>query len=376
MVAIPNHHFFKWTQQLENSGFDVYWFDVSSNGVNSPQIPWVKQFTDWKLKWDFPLRSSIKKKLPKLYKSISNLNETDVNTAFNSVVNNIKPDIIHCFEMRLTGLPLLNSLQKMNIPLVYSSWGSDMFYFEKLGTTKREVFSFLSRVNYLITDCNRDFNIAKQNGFKNTFLGVFPGNGGLFIPQKPSKVEDRKQIILKGYQYDVGEAIQILKAIELLPKDIQENYTFLVYSADIEIINYIKASKTLSLLSFNVLPRHLKVLNEALLNRMSQSIIHIGNNISDGMPNTMLEAMSRGCFPIQSNPGNASAEVIQHGINGFLIEDVFDAESISNYISSAISDKKRLIDAAAFNYNLIAEKYNREQLKLDIVDLYSKLKIR
>lgn len=375
MIAIPNHHFFKWTQQLENSGFDVYWFDVSSSGVNSPQIPWVKQFTDWKLKWDFPLRSSIKKKLPKLYKSISNLNETDVNTAFNSVVNNIKPDIIHCFEMRLTGLPLLNSLQKMNIPLVYSSWGSDMFYFEKLGTTKREVFSFLSRVNYLITDCERDYNIAKDNGFKNVFLGVFPGNGGLIIPQKPSKVEDRKQIILKGYQYDVGEAIQILKAIELLPKDIQENYTFLVYSADIEIINYIKASKILSLLSFNVLPRHLKVPNEALLNRMSQSIIHIGNNVSDGMPNTMLEAMSRGCFPIQSNPGNASAEVIQHGVNGFLIEDVYDVESISNYITSAISDKKRLVDAAAFNYNLIAEKYNREQLKLDIVDLYSKLKI-
>jgi len=226
MIAIPNHHFFKWTQQLENSGFDVYWFDVSSSGVNSPQIPWVKQFTDWKLKWDFPLRSSIKKKLPKLYKSISNLNETDVNTAFNSVVNNIKPDIIHCFEMRLTGLPLLNSLQKMNIPLVYSSWGSDMFYFEKLGTTKREVFSFLSRVNYLITDCERDYNIAKDNGFKNVFLGVFPGNGGLIIPQKPSKVEDRKQIILKGYQYDVGEAIQILKAIELLPKDSRKLYIF------------------------------------------------------------------------------------------------------------------------------------------------------
>jgi len=124
-----------------------------------------------------------------------------------------------------------------------------------------------------------------------------------------------------------------------------------------------------------VLPRHLKVPNEALLNRMSQSIIHIGNNVSDGMPNTMLEAMSRGCFPIQSNPGNASAEVIQHGVNGFLIEDVYDVESISNYITSAISDKKRLVDAAAFNYNLIAEKYNREQLKLDIVDLYSKLKI-
>jgi hypothetical protein len=42
-----------------------------------------------------------------------------------------------------------------------------------------------------------------------------------------------------------------------------------------------------------------------------QSILHIGNSISDGMPNALLEAMGMGAFPIQSNPGKVSEEVIR-----------------------------------------------------------------
>ena len=57
---------------------------------------------------------------------------------------------------------------------------------------------------------------------------------------------------------------------------------------------------------------------------MGKSGIHIANSISDGMPNALLEAMGMGAFPIQSNPGKVSEEVITHGKNGFLIEDQND----------------------------------------------------
>jgi hypothetical protein len=40
-----------------------------------------------------------------------------------------------------------------------------------------------------------------------------------------------------------------------------------------------------------------------------QSVLHIGNSISDGMPNALLEAMGMGAFSIQSNPGKVSEEV-------------------------------------------------------------------
>ncbi|GAL81819.1 hypothetical protein JCM19274_378 [Algibacter lectus] len=66
MVAIPNHHFFQWVNQLENAGHDVYWFDVTDGGPKSSKIEWVTQIKGWKLKWDFPLRSTIKKKVAKI----------------------------------------------------------------------------------------------------------------------------------------------------------------------------------------------------------------------------------------------------------------------------------------------------------------------
>jgi hypothetical protein len=57
--------------------------------------------------------------------------------------------------------------------------GSDLYDYQNLGLLKQKQFS-LNRVDYLITDCQRDFNIAKNLGFTN-FLGVFSGNGGIEI---------------------------------------------------------------------------------------------------------------------------------------------------------------------------------------------------
>ena len=43
MVAIPNHHFFQWVNQLEQAGHEVYWFDITDGAGFSNKIKWVKQ---------------------------------------------------------------------------------------------------------------------------------------------------------------------------------------------------------------------------------------------------------------------------------------------------------------------------------------------
>lgn len=43
MVAIPNHHFFQWVNQLKDSGYEIYWLDANDDGVFSHRIPWVTQ---------------------------------------------------------------------------------------------------------------------------------------------------------------------------------------------------------------------------------------------------------------------------------------------------------------------------------------------
>ena len=373
MVSIPNHHFFQWVNQLKDSGYEVYWFDASDGGSLVERINWVTQIKGWKLKWDFPLRLTIKQYFPKIYVYLQKYNERDIKAVFDKIIELHRPDIIHCFEMRLAGLPILKVMQKHNsIPLIYSSWGSDLFYYPQLGIHEKAVSNFLERVDYLITDCHRDYKIAVENGYKNAFLGVYPGNGGIFIDT--AKIQDselRDTITIKGYDDGVGMASRVIEALLLVPLALIQKYNIVVYSADASIVKQLKNTEYFKSLKVRIIKRGTFISNSELLAIMGQSALHIGNSISDGMPNALLEAMGMGAFPIQSNPGRVSEEVISHGVNGFLIEDPLDSKEIANCRVSAIENQELRARAQKFNVDFVNQNYNREYLKQEIVQLYN-----
>ena len=372
MVAIPNHHFFQWVNQLEASGFDVYWFDITASGTAVDRISWVKQIRDWKQKIKYPFRITVKKNFPQLYHFIQKYNENNVTAAFQKIVNEIQPDVVHCFEMKLAGLPILNVMEKhSDIKFLYSSWGSDMYYFKEMNIKKETVNQFLNRVDFLITDCKRDYNIALQNGFKNKFLGVFPGNGGITLDtSETTQFENRSTIIIKGYEDGVGKAIQVLEALKKVPKDTIINYKIVVFSADKEVKSVLQKDTFFQNKNVTVFDRNGFLPNSELLAIMQKALLYIGNSISDGMPNTLLEAMAMGAFPIQSNPGNVTEEVIEHGKNGFLIENPLNIDEIAQWITVALSDEKLRQDAQHYNLDFMKKNYDRKLLKDKIVDVY------
>ncbi len=373
-VAIPNHHFFQWVNQLESSGHEVYWFDITDGNGFSEKIGWVKQFNGWKLRWDYPLRQRIKKHLPKVYQLIQTVNERSATKAFKKVFEQVKPDIVHCFEMQLAGLPILPVLEASKVPLVYSSWGSDLFIYEALGVTKTDVQQFLKRVDYLITDCERDYHIAKDLGYINPFLGVFPGNGGIALPKGDIlTVDERDTIMVKGYDDGVGQALVVLKALAQIPIDVLKDKKIVVYSADQVVVDYIKQSTVYNLLEVTVYPRGQFVNNAVLLRHMGTSLIHIASSTSDGMPNALLETMGMGAFPIQSNPGGVTEEVITHRKNGLLIDNPTDEKAILNLITIALQHKELRVLAQDFNTALIEKRCNRVILQDQIQDLYQQI---
>lgn len=373
-VAIPNHHFFQWTDQLKESGFDVYWFDITDGAGFVQRLNWVKQFNGWRLKWKYPFRYTIKKKFPNLYSLLENVLVNKTEVAFENIIQKVRPDIVHCFEMKLAGLPILSVMKKNKIPFVYSSWGSDMFDYKNLGVTDIEAKSFLKRVEYLITDCHRDFKIAQQLGFLRKFFGVFPGNGGIEIENKfIASIGNRKTICIKGYDDGVGKALVVLKAIESIQFD--SSIDFLIFSAEENIIKYLEISDFFRKRKVEIIPRESFILNKLLLHKFGSCLLYIGNSISDGMPNTLLEAMGMGVFPIQSNPGRVSEEVITHGKNGYLIEDPFDIVEISKLIKDAINNFELRAGAQVYNTAYVNENFNRAKLKNEIIELYETLYI-
>ena len=371
MVAIPNHHFFQWTNQLKMSGHDVFWFDITDGGPKVERINWVNQIKGWKLKIDYPFRFAIKRYTPKLYDFLQKVNERDVSQVFEKSISRIKPDVVHCFEMKLSGLPILKIMQQNEIPFIYSSWGSDMFYFEEMGVTKKEIHHFFSRTDYLITDCKRDYYIALENGFQSEFLGVFPGNGGLTIGSKLiKKQQDRNTILIKGYDDGVGKASVVMDALALVPKSLFQDKNIVVYSADNSVINQIQETEYFSGLKIKAYSRNHFINNRDLLSLMGESSIHIANSISDGMPNALLEAMGMGVFPIQSNPGGVTEEVITDNKNGYLIHDPFDKKNIAMLIEKALANNKLRTKAQSYNVSFIEKNFSRSLLQPRIVKLY------
>ncbi len=106
---------------------------------------------------------------------------------------------------------------------------------------------------------------------------------------------------------------------------------------------------------------------------MGESLIYIGNSVSDGMPNTLLEAIVMGAFPIQSNPGGATSEIIIHNKNGLLIQDPKDSVEISELILRALKDKDLREKAIEYNLNNIKPSLERNLVKEKVLKAYKKI---
>lgn len=365
MVSMASLHIFRWTEQLKDNGHEVFWFDVLGSGVISEQISWVHQITDWKIRWDFPGRYLIKNKFPNAYKSIQKINERNTAREFEIKLLEIQPDVVHSFALYVSCTPILEVMNKYpKIKWVYSSWGSDLFYFKNIPSYLKDIKKVLPRVNYLFTDCQRDLQIAQELGFNGQFLGVFPGGGGYVLEDFESNLkhlDKRTVILIKGFQGRSGRSIPVLKAVAQL-KAVLEKYEIVVFGADQEVINVANSMHLTEWSNVKIVGR---IAHKEVLQLMGKALVYFGNSNSDGIPNTLLEAICFGAFPIQSNPGGASAEIIEDGENGLLIQNCEDVNEIKAKIEKVLANKELFIAAFKMNMKLrnqLEYNYIREQV--------------
>ncbi|MFT5892039.1 MAG: glycosyltransferase involved in cell wall biosynthesis [Dokdonia sp.] len=366
MVSMNSIHFQRWTEQLRDSGHEVHWFDVRGGSGNA-SLDFVKQHTDWKYRF---------KKGRYLFKKISNklpfltaIFERNVATIFKEKLQEIQPDVIHSFALYVSCTPILKVMKESKTPWIYSSWGSDLFYFKDIPSYRKDIKTVLPEINYLFTDCHRDQELAKTLGFSGTSLGVFPGGGGFDLKGTESYIKpiaNRKVILVKGYQGRSGRAIPVLKALKNIGK-VLDDYEVVVFGCSQDTLDF--QGNVPSQWTF-----HKQMSHNGILKLMGTSLVYIGNSNSDGMPNTLLEAICLGAFPIQSNPGGASAEVITSTKNGLLIEDCEDSAEIEKHILTVLQNRKLLEIAFSYNQDL-KKQWERETIKKEVLKAYDTIKI-
>ncbi|URM37334.1 glycosyltransferase [Flavobacterium anhuiense] len=372
LISMPSIHILRWMENLQDSDFELYWFDVLGRG-KLETFDSVKQFVGWKKRKTPHIIGEffLSKNYPNLYEKILPYLEVTANEALERIILEIKPDLIHSFELQSCSYPILKTMQKYpKVKWLYSCWGSDIFYYMNFKTHYYKIKDVLKRVDFLHTDCKRDFDLAVQLNFSGKFLGVIPGGTGYKIQElEPLKlpVSERKIILVKGYEHDLGRGLNIVKALHSLEKEIKE-YQVIVFGSHSKVKDYIKSNQ----LNFSFFDR-CGLSQRELIELMGKSLIYIGNSISDGMPNTLLEAILMGAFPIQSNPGGVTEEVISNNENGFLIQNPESIEEIKENILKSISDLNLLEKASLKNQQIASERLDYFENKLKVIEMYKTL---
>jgi len=370
MVSVFSNHFFNWVLQLKESGHEVYWFDVNDANTYVRRIDFVHQTVKWKRKFEYPGRHWIKKNFSSLDAFIEKFNQKEFINVFRKKLDEIQPDVVQSFEMHSSCVPILEIMKVYpKIKWIYSAWGNDLFYYQNEPEKLKGIKAVFNRLDYMFADCTRDSLIAKKYGFQGEYLGTFPGGGGYELHLSNSWInefQNRKTILVKGYQHKFGRCNNVLEALVEIEDDIK-GFEIIVFAATEEVLKFVDHPR------FNKM-KNLRIVGsigrEEVLELMGQSLIYIGNSISDGMPNTLLEAIIMEAFPIQSNPGNATAEIIEHGKNGYLIENPESSNEIAALIKKAIQNPCLLKSGIIYNSKYIKPKLERDYVKERVLKRY------
>lgn len=370
-VSMPSIHVSRWIENLKDSNHELYWFDILDRG-KLDTLDVVHQFTDWK-KRKYPYLKGeyfLKQKLPSLYGKIIPILEVSANEILEQIIEEIQPDVVHSFELHYCCSPILKTMKKFrNLKWIYSCWGSDIFRHQIFSIDIKKITSVLKRTDYLITDCERDFDLAKKYGFQGNFIGVIPGGGGYHsndVKSNFKEIESRKLILIKGNHNETGRAIYTLKAIRRIIKEL-DDFQIYIFSTRENTRNFIESDPVLKQ-KINILGNLTQL---ELFNYFGKSFLYIGNNFSDGMPNSLLEAFLLGAIPLQSNPGNATSELIGKRYFGSTIDDCENIDEIAEKIVALVHHRKKNFQFAESNHINAIEDYNYEKIKSLICNVYN-----
>lgn len=388
-IAFPfSIHTARWIEQLSGAGYDIHLVS-SMDGFNlHPSIRNVTfhenyiDLTGSKIPGNIyrPLQIMggisigspfLKKILRKIF-SLTKLGNSR-KTNIQKLVKKIKPDIIHTMETQHAGYLLAEVKGKFpgKFPFwIHSNWGIDLHFFHKIASHNSRIKNVLKHVDLLIVEGKRDEDLARQLEFRG-IIKTFPSVGGGFsVPEiKYLPPSTRRKILIKGTQDIVRRGLVAMRALARC-SDILEKYEIVLYSSN-EVTQYAAE------LFYHETGIKITILTEITHSEMLQlnaeSRINITVNMSDGLPNSMLESMMMGAFPIQSNTSLAG-DWIEHGKSGMIVPPE-DPEIIEQAIRKALTDDEMVDQAAIQNIQKIRDKLDYDKIKEAVTALYKDLQL-
>ncbi|HPC05481.1 MAG TPA: glycosyltransferase family 4 protein [Anaerolineaceae bacterium] len=295
-----------------------------------------------------------------------------------NLVNRWKPDLVHALRIPFEGM--LASYTPKNIPLAVSIWGNDLtLHTRGSSSMRRWTRRAVERADGLLADAPRDIRLSSQWGFDPGKPAlVVPGSGGIDLAeintalQAPAEYPWLKQgryhiINPRGLRPGYINTREFFAAIPLVLEQYPES-VFLCpgMQGQEEAEGYARQYRVER--SVELLP----YLSQAELWQLfSRCEISASISTHDGTPNTLLEAMACGSFPVAGDL-ESLRDWITPGVNGFLV-DPYQPVEIARAILSALDNTPLRQAARLVNIELVKSRASREAAQNTLQPFFEKV---
>lgn len=286
------------------------------------------------------------------------------------LITRLSPDLVHAMRIPFEGI-LAAKAVPVQTPLLISVWGND---FTLCATNNpliaRQTSRCMKRADALHCDCQRDLTLAiKEWDFHSDKLAtVLPGAGGiqtsLFHPGTPDpalrqqlNISTAAPVVInprgpRGYVRNDAFFQAIPQVLRACPHAV-----FLCSAMQGNAVAEKWVNKLQIQANVRLLP---SVPRDEMAEMFRLASVAVSPSLHDGTPNTLLEAMASGCFPVAGNIESVR-EWITDAVNGLLC-DPTSPDALARAMIHALSDEPLRHAARAQNLQLIAERAEYQQV--------------
>lgn len=278
------------------------------------------------------------------------------------LVNTLQPDLIHALRIPFEGM-LVSQLDP-GIPRVVSTWGNDLtLHADQSPAMGRLTCACLASVDGIISDTQRDLHLALEWGLRSHVPTLHvPGSGGLNLAQiygtDPQAFDGSRfhipetglwAVNSRGYRPGYVHQNVFFESIPLVLAQVPESCFVCPGLASVERQAWI-VEKGLEERVF-LLP----LISQAELWGLNKRCaLFISPSSHDGTPNSLIESMAVGCYPIAGDIPTLR-EWIEDGKNGSLV-DPQDAGQLAQAIIAAVRNPQLRAEAANTNRALVSSR--------------------
>jgi glycosyltransferase involved in cell wall biosynthesis len=299
---------------------------------------------------------------------------------FRKLVAEIKPDLVHALRIPFEGM--LAAYSPVQVPLVISIWGNDLtLHAPRSARMSALTQCALQRADALMADAQRDISLASQWGFPvERPSQVVPGGGGVDLSEMHNQRSDAWK--------NLCEPIPAGAPLVVNPRGIRPAYVrnevffqavplILERNPDVIFLCPGMAGKAEALqwvqtYKLEKVVRLLPTLPQPQLwDLFLQAQVSVSISVHDGTPNTFLESIACGCFPIVGDI-ESLREWITPGVNGLLVEPG-KAQSTADALVLALSQPELRQKAAEINRRLVLERADQNMVRAQIQVFYQRV---